>query len=268
MNDGFITALNTQRATSNWIDALAQNLTNIYTPGYRENQFRFNTFLNGGYVDEFGVKNDQGKSLPGTSPENLFLEGKGFFVVKTKDNKTMYTRLGEFKFDDTGVLRTKKGYAVQGYILNDEGNVLANSPEEQGDITTLPTTDIKLWIDPANGKYLGKYDEFEVAGNGIMYGKADGGKVKTPLYKVAVHNFNNPGGLMSLDLEHFVETSESGKPVIGTAEIRSGLMEQSNVDFKANITYYQQAKMQMDLANKLISTSKQMTQSALELMQG
>ncbi len=266
MNDGFITALNTQRATANWIDALAQNLTNIYTPGYRENQFRFNTFLNGGYVDEFGKKVDQGKSLPGTSPENMFLEGKGFFVTKTADNQTLYTRLGEFKFDDAGVLKTKKGHSVQGYILNDEGKVLANSPEEQGDITTLPTTEIKLWIDPANGKYLGKYDEFEIEGDGIIYGKADSGKVKTPLYKVAVHNFNNPQGLLEVERGHFVETNESGKPVIGTAEIRGGLIEQSNVDFKANISYYQQAKMQMEMTNKLISTNKQILQSALELL--
>lgn len=266
MNDGFITALNTQRATSNWIDALAQNLTNIYTPGYRENQFRFHTFLNGGYVDEFGHKNDQGKSLPGTSPENMYLEGKGFFVTKTADNQTLYTRLGEFKFDDSGVLRTGKGLAVQGYILNDEGKVLANSPEEQGDITTLPTTEIKLWIDPANGKYLGKYDEFEVEGDGIMYGKADSGKVKTPLYKVAVHNFNNPDGLIEIVPGHFAETSESGRPVVGTAEIRGGLIEKSNVDFKANISYYQQAKMQMEMTNKLISTNKQILQSALELL--
>ena len=266
MNDGFITALNTQRATSNWIDALAQNLTNIYTPGYRENQFRFHTFLNGGYVDEFGHKHDQGKSLPGTSPENMYLEGKGFFVTKTSDNQTLYTRLGEFKFDDAGVLRSKKGHAVQGYILNDEGKVLANSPEEQGDITTLPTTEIKLWIDPANGKYLGKYDEFEVEGNGIMYGKADSGKVKTPLYKVAVHNFNNPNGLIEIEPGHFAETSESGKPVVGTAEIRGGLIEKSNVDFKANISYYQQAKMQMEMTNKLISTNTQILQSALELL--
>ena len=266
MNDGFITALNTQRATANWIDALAQNMANIYTPGYRENQFRFHTFLNGGYVDEFGRKNDQGKSLPGTSPENMFLEGKGFFVTKTEDNKTLYTRLGEFKFDDSGVLKSHKGHKVQGYILNDEGKVMANSPEEQGDITTLPTTEIKLWIDPANGKYLGKYDEFAVEGDGIIYGKADKGKVKTPLYKVAVHNFNNPNGLLEVERGHYVETRESGKPVIGTAEIRGGLMEQSNVDFKANISYYQQAKMQMEMVNKLISTNKQILQSALELL--
>ena len=266
MNDGFITALNTQRSTANWIDALAQNLTNIYTPGYRENQFRFNTFLNGGYMEEFGRKNDQGKSLPGTSPENMFLEGKGFFVTKTKDNQTLYTRLGEFKFDESGVLKTPKGHIVQAYILNDEGKVLANSTEEQGDITTLPTTEIKLWIDPANGKYLGKYDEFEVEGDGIIYGKADKGKVKTPLYKVAVHNFNNPNGLLEVETGHYVETTESGKPVVGTAEIRGGLIEQSNVDFKANISYYQQAKMQMEMTSKLINTNKQLLQSALELL--
>lgn len=266
MNDGFITALNTQRATANWIDALALNLANIYTPGYREQQFRFNTFLNAGYIDEFGRKNDQGKSLPGTSPENMFLEGKGFFVTKTAENQTLYTRLGEFKFDDAGVLKSPKGHVVQGYILNDEGKVLANSAEEWGDITSLPTTEIKLWIDPANGKYLGKYDEFEVKEDGIIYGKADDGKVKTPLYKVAVHNFNNPNGLLEVETGHYVETTESGKPVIGTAEIRGGLMEQSNVDFKANISYYQQAKMQMEMVNKLISTNKQILQSALELL--
>ena len=118
---------------------------------------------------------------------------------------------------------------------------MANSPEEQGDITTLPTTEIKLWIDPANGKYLGKYDDFAIEGNGIIYGKADNGKVKTPLYKVAVHNFNNPQGLLEIDQGHFVETTESGNPVIGTEEVRGGLIEQSNVDFKANISYYQES---------------------------
>ena len=126
MNDGFITALNTQRATANWIDALAQNLTNIYTPGYRENQFRFNTFLGAGYVDQFGQKVDQGKSLPGTSPENMFLEGKGFFVVKTNDNQTLYTRLGEFKYDDA-IARLYRSFELIGQIrLNNYGIQTSN----------------------------------------------------------------------------------------------------------------------------------------------
>ncbi|MDD3593796.1 MAG: hypothetical protein PHX18_04110 [Candidatus Gastranaerophilales bacterium] len=267
MNDGFITALNTQRSTSNWMDALAENLSNIYTPGYRENQFRFNTFLGGTYVDTFGMKTDQGKSLPGTAPENIFLEGQGYFVTKNDKGQTVYTRLGEFQFDAQGVYKTKNGARVQGYILNDEGKVLSNSSEVEGDVASMPTTDIKLWIDPSNGKYLGKYDEFEFGGNGILYGKSDGGKLKTPLYKVAIHNFNNPEGLLNIQKGEYVETEESGKPVIGNAQVRGGLIEQSNVDFKTNIAYYQQAKMQMELSNKLISTNKQLLEEAMRLIQ-
>ena len=32
----------------------------------------------------------------------------------------------------------------------------------KGGALSIPTTNIKLWIDPNNGKYLGKYDEYEI----------------------------------------------------------------------------------------------------------
>ncbi|MFA6989923.1 MAG: hypothetical protein WC197_07620, partial [Candidatus Gastranaerophilaceae bacterium] len=80
MNDSFITALNTQRTTSNWMDALSENMANLYSPGFRESKCTFQTFLNGSTIGDL-IKNDrQGKSIPGTSPENVFLEGEGFFV--------------------------------------------------------------------------------------------------------------------------------------------------------------------------------------------
>ena len=63
----------------------------------------------------------------------------------------------------------------------------------------------------------------------------------------------------------FVETNESGKPVVGRGEIRSGLLEQSNIDFKANIANYQMAKTQMELVKSLIKTNKELLQSAMEL---
>lgn len=47
MNDSFITALNTQKSTQNWMDVIADNMTNIYTPGFREKQVNFKTFLGG-----------------------------------------------------------------------------------------------------------------------------------------------------------------------------------------------------------------------------
>lgn len=276
MNDSFITALNTQKATSGWIDSLTENLVNIYTPGYRETQSTFKTFLGGSVSSDTLKKVGQGKSTPGTSNENIYLEGTGYFVIRNDKGKVAYTRLGEFKFDGEGVYKTKDGQAVQGYILNDKGEIMKGTKPidanmyadtaADGGTVSIPTTNIKLWIDPNNGKYLGKYDEFEFGGDGILYGKADGGKVKTPLYKVAVMNFHNPQELLEINPGQFVQTEESGAPVIGRGEIRGGLIEMSNVDFKANLAYYQQAKMQMEVSNKLIQTNKQLLQQAIELM--
>ena len=276
MNDSFITAINTQKATANWVDSLTENLANIYTPGFRESQMSFKTFLDGSISDSPLKNTGQGKSTPGTSNENIFLEGSGYFVIRNDKGNVAYTRLGEFKFDGEGVYKTKDGQKVQGYILNDKGEIMKGTKPIDADIyadtaldggsVALPTTDIKLWIDPNNGKYLGKYDEFEFAGDGILYGKADGGKVKTPLYKVAIMNFHNPQGLFEVNQGQFVQTEESGSPVIGRGEVRGGLVEMSNVDFKANLTYYQQAKMQIELSNKLIQTNKQLLQQAIELM--
>lgn len=276
MNDSFVNALNTQKSTSDWIDAVSENLMNIYTPGYRETQATFKTFLNSAIIDGFNKKTGQGKSVPGTSNENVFLEGEGFFTLRRDDGKLVYSRLGEFTFDKEGVYRNRDGMAVQGYILNDKGEIMQGTKPMDADIyaetgikggaVNIPTTNVKLWIDPNNGKYLGKYDEFEIKGEGILYGKADGGKTVVPLYKLAVMNFHNPEGLFEVKQGQFIQTEDSGAPVIGRGEVRGGLLEMSNCDFKANISYYQQAKMQMDVANKIITTNKQLLQSILDLI--
>lgn len=276
MNDSFVNALNTQKATSDWIDAVGENLMNIYTPGYRETQATFKTFLNSSIVDTVNKNTGQGKSTPGTSNENVFLEGEGYFTLRQEDGKIVYSRLGEFTFDKEGVYRNPNGLTVQGYILNDKGEIMQGTKPVDADIyaetgvkggvVNIPTTNIKLWIDPNNGKYLGKYDEFEIKEEGILYGKSDGGKTMVPLYKLAIMNFHNPEGLYEIKPGQFIETEESGSPVVGRGEVRGGLIEMSNCDFKANIAYYQQAKMQLDVSSKIIQTNKQLLQSILELI--
>ena len=278
MNDAFITALNTQYATVNWIDVISENITNSYTPGYREKQVNFKTFLNGAIVDDYEKNNGQGKSTPGTSKDNLFLEGKGYFLTKTEDGKSVYSRLGEFSFDGDGIYRAKNGNTVQGYILNDKGEIMQGIKSVSSDLyqntalkggaLDIPTTTIKMWIDPNNGKYLGKYDEFKIQGDGTICGIAESGKKVVPLYRVAIRNFNNPSGLYEYKDGQFLETEESGKPVLGVGEIRSGLLELSNADLKTNISYYQMAKQQMEVVNKIISSNKDLLQQALQLVSG
>ena len=275
MNDLYTTAINTQKATNQWMDVLAENMTNVYTPGYRENKITFKTFLGGAVIDNNVKNQDQGKSIPGTSAENLFFEGKGFFMLRSPDGNVSYTRLGEFTFDSEGVYRAKSGATVQGYILNDKGEIMSGTKSISADLyeetalkggaLSIPTTNIKMWIDPNNGKFLGKYDEYEIKKDGTIYGKADGGNRSVPLFKIATANFHNPNGLCDIGNGVFVETEESGKPVIGRGEIRSGLLEQANTDFKANIANYQEAKVQMELVNALIKSNKQLLQSAMEM---
>lgn len=276
MNDSFITALNTQKATVNWMDVLAENMSNIYTPGFKENKVNFATFMGGAIMDNPLKNLGQGKSTPGTSNSNLFLEGKGYFVVKNKDGKSIYTRHGDFTFDKEGVYKNKDGYSIQGYILNDKGELMQGTSSINSDVyqqtvanggaMNIPTTNIKMWIDPNNGKYLGKYDDYEIKGDGTLYGKADKGQKVVPLYKIANMNFHNPAGLYEIKQGQFIQTEESGSPVMGNGEIRSGLLELSNVDFKGNISYFQQAKVQLELTNKLISSQKQLLEEALKLV--
>ena len=276
MNDAFINAVNTQAATRNWMDGIGENMMNCYTPGYRENKQNFKTYMNGCAPDSVLKSTGQGKSTPGTSNENLYLEGKGFFLVKNAEGKSIYTRLGEFTFDKEGVYRDKSGNTVQGYILNDKGEIMQGTKSISSDLyqetamkggaLDIPTTNIKLWIDPHNGKYLGKYDDYEIKNDGTIYGKADNGKRSVPLYRVTTRNFHNAAALYEFKEGQFLETEESGKPVIGVGEIRSGLLELSNADFKGNISYYQMAKLQMEVSNKLISSQKELLQEALRLV--
>ncbi len=276
MNDSFVTALNCQKATVDWMDVLADNMTNVYTPGFKESQVKFSTFLGGAVVDNPERSLSQGKSTPGTANSNLFLEGKGYFQVRNENGKSSYTRLGDFIFDKNGVYVDKQGNTVQGYILNDKGEIMQgtkalNSDEYQqtgtrGGAMDIPTTNIKMWIDPNNGKYLGKYDDYEVKSDGTICGKSSNGKVSVPLYKVAVMNFQNPSGLFQIGNNKYIQTEESGKTVAGVAQVRLGHLELSNFDFKGNISYYQEAKVQMELVNKLISSNKDLLQKAMELL--
>ena len=276
MRDSYINAMNVQKTTVHWMNAISENLTNLYTPGYRENMVTFKTYLDAAIPDMVLKNAGQGKAIPGTSPENVYLEGNGFFVLRNDEGGIAYTRLGEFKFDGEGVYRAADGSKVQGYILNDKGEIMSGTKSlsddsfestiAAGGALAIPTTEIKLWKDPDNGKFLGKYDEFEIKGDGILYGKANNGKDSTPLYKLALMDFHNPQELFEYKQGQYLETSYSGKPIIGKGEVRSGLIELSNIDFKANATYWQEAQTQLDLSGKIMTTYKQLLQSAMELL--
>jgi flagellar hook protein FlgE len=280
MKDPVVTAVNAQLAALNWFDDLAENAANIYTPGYREKRFLFSDYINGALYQDDTYKEFQGKALPGRSPSNLFIEGKGMFVVRKQDGNFVYTRLGDFKYDGNGTLVNELGYKVQGYLTDEKGNIVntgavqanpngsPNNPSHNsGGPGHIPTTEISLWTDPTNGKFFGKYDEFKVKADGTIVGMADGGKTIVPLYKIALVSFASPENLYQQDNFYYTPTAMSGDPVEGTGEIQSGLIEKSNVGLRETANYLQLAKTQLDITSKLINTNKTLLQESLRLIQ-
>jgi flagellar hook protein FlgE len=278
MNDPYITALNSQRAALGWINAITENLGNVYTPGYKETQMRFADFVNGVQLFEMPRKADQGESMPGKGPSNLMVEGDGYFVVRKPDGKLLYTRLGEFNVNGEGTYVNNLDYKVQGYLLAEDGSMVdtgQSNPSPAGNNPThsaggpghIPTTEINLWIDPSNGKFFGKYDEYEVKPDGTILGVNKKGNTKTPLYKIALVNFVNRAALAQPEDLMFEPTEMSGEPVAGSGEIRKGLLESSNTSVKDNVAMFQQAKLQIDITSKIISTNKTLLEEALRLIQ-
>jgi flagellar hook protein FlgE len=278
MYDPYITALNSQKAALAWFDATARNLGNLYTPGYKEERIGFSDFMNGVQLKELERNEGQGKSHPGKGPTNLMVEGDGYFVIRKDDGTLRYTRVGDFKFNANGSLENESGDKVQGYLMAEDGTVVdtmgsmpspaGNNPtQSQGGPGHIPTTEINLWVDPSNGKFFGKYDEYKVRSDGVVVGLKDNGKESVPLYKIALANFRNPMALRMVEDQNFVPSEMSGEPMEGTGEVRSGLVELSNVSVREQVSYIQQAKLQLDISAKLISTNKTLLEEALRLIQ-
>lgn len=278
MLDPYITAINSQKAALGWFEAITTNLGNVYTPGFKEQRVSFGDYLNGVQLKDIERSDEQGKSHPGKGPTNLMIEGKGYFVIRKDDGTLRYTRVGDFKFNPDGTMVNESGDKVQGYLLGEDGKAIdsmdsfpspvGNNPtQSKGGPGHVPTTDVNLWVDPSNGKFFGKYDEYKIRSDGVMVGIRDNGKESVPLYKVALANFSNPSALQQIEDQMFIPSELSGEPIEGTGEVRSGFIETSNVSIREQVSYIQQAKLQLDVTAKLISTNKTLLEESLRLIQ-
>ena len=103
---------------SKGLNVLSNNVANLNTPGFKSSQLQFQDLM-------YGLKHSGGESSAqiGTGVDtgstsinmkqgelratgndlDLAIDGSGFFVLR-KDNQTLYTRAGQFEFDESGFL--------------------------------------------------------------------------------------------------------------------------------------------------------------------
>ncbi len=153
------TGMMTQR---NKMDTITNNITNVDTIGYKKDYMltrsfedvlierindpnivatRFNNRSQVGdhnwgvYADEIFTSFVQGSPEQTEQPNELAIQGEGFFVVNTPDG-ARYTRSGNFRVDRDGFLVNPNGYYVQntagGNVYVGQGDFSINS---LGDVT-------------------------------------------------------------------------------------------------------------------------------------
>jgi flagellar basal-body rod protein FlgG len=251
------------RAQQLRIDAIANNLANVNTSGFKRSRVSFQDLLyetlqgtrlvNYQNADSVGpVQIGRGVRLAGIERvhaqgsleptgrlTDLAVEGDGFFMVQLpNDGGISYTRDGNFTVSDTGALVTHDGFAVLG--LNE-----------------LP-----IILPPEAGSH-----ELAIAPSGQVSVNINGESV--PLGELALARFVNPSGLQNLGGNLFGRTDASGEPLIGLpleqgfGKVIQGMLETSNVEIVQEMVDMITAQRAYEVNSKAIQTAEEMIQNAI-----
>lgn len=142
MSNTYYTSLSGMMAASYGLQNTSNNVSNMQTPGFKRTDVFYSSLGNGSSdllgsgVEVGGTQTNfcDGRYLGTNNPTDLAIVGQGFFVIKLKNNEFVYTRDGEFGFDNNGILIDKRsGGEVQGY--DQAGNLV---PIHQRGPKTVP----------------------------------------------------------------------------------------------------------------------------------
>jgi len=130
-------------AQSSAMGAIADNITNVNTIGYKGTQVDFQTLVTkqasntqyaagGVQARPQGGVDVQGLLQSAAGQTDLAISGDGFFVVNdaaapTASDQFLFTRAGSFEPDEQGFLRNTAGYYLQAWPTDAQGNVVPPS---------------------------------------------------------------------------------------------------------------------------------------------
>ena len=138
LSSSMFSAANGLQAHSDAMNVVSDNIANISTTGFKQNQARFADILSSTVADASAGKAEgqgarlagiqsnftQGTMQPTGRSTDLALQGNGFFVVKGSYAGTageFFTRDGGFHLDSSGSLVNGSGLVVQGYMADKNG---------------------------------------------------------------------------------------------------------------------------------------------------
>lgn len=160
------------------MDAIADELANVNTNGYKRKDVNFQELLNSeAFEINTGSKSgvgkisfEQGNLMESPSPYHMAIEGKGFFGVLDQDNNLMLTRNGGFHIDEAQTISDDSGYPL---VVDDEGKAVLFYPENLDSLISLgegrylPSENVELYDSIDNADMFGKIVPFALEGSNV-----------------------------------------------------------------------------------------------------
>ena len=121
-----------------------------------------------------------------------------------------------------------------------------------------------------NGFEAGQFSSLDVEADGTIFGRFTNGQ-SVVLGQVALARFPSPENLTQIGDTSWVESFESGAPLLGAADssglgaIESGALEQSNVNITEQLVNMITAQRNFQANAKMISTQDQVTQEIINI---
>ncbi len=239
------------------MDAIANNLSNLNTTGFKASRTSFedliydqvqtpglrteaNTLAPTGIQIGHGTRLvsvykqfSQGEFSQTNRDLDVAIEGKGFLTVTLDNGEKAYTRDGSLQLDKDGNIVNANGYKVEPSI-------------------TVPTTATSLKI----GK------------DGTVSITVDGQSVPQNLGQLQLVIFQNPSGLKAAGQNIFEETEASGSPVTATAGVdgagtfAQGFLENSNVNVAEELINMIIAQRTYEANSKVLQSTNEMMRAA------
>ncbi len=175
MSNGLYVSMAGAAARSEQLDAIADNLANVQTPGFRATKVAFQSFLaSTGVTDKVfpaavssGLDMREGQQVVTDSPMDVLPEGMGFFAVGRPDGSVAYTR--------NGALQVSNDFLVSGGlpVLDVTGRPIPILPDGAPRVES----DGAVFV---NDQIMGQIATFNLNGNvqrmgGALYAPGPGG---------------------------------------------------------------------------------------------
>ena len=220
MNTGLYDGVAAMASAEKRLESIVSNLANLNVNGFKRHGAAtrsFDAVLRGQTRRQVTTKTtidfQQGTLRPTGNTYDLALAGKGFFVLETPEGPA-YTRDGQFRIDDEGVLQTHTGFPV---AWDGAGGV----------------------IDP-----LGEEVRFDPGGE-VWQGATSVGRLRIQNFESLEQLRPTRGG--------FYKAPPGQIDATHTAEVRQGFLERANVNAVDEMVGMISAQRSFESATKMLS---------------